>query len=463
MRQTDSLSFVSQYFNNKNSFFNPQLFNLANENAKAASEFPIIYYLTALIYQIVGNKPFILKLIHLIISYVGVYYIFKLCYMWLKDYFYASLITLFLFTSTVFNYYSFNYLPDISALGFTFIGWYFAFKYLSTPTKKSLLIGLLFFTLASLIKVTYFLNPIALIVFILFSYLKKSKSDKEIKIKPVVIFGLISVFLVLSWNLYMIYYNKINASSSFIYYPLPIWNLSSYEISQVWEHMSDYWYASYFAHSSFHFLFAIILLQILFIKKSDFKLSGIITILLIGMISYYLLFYSQFKVHDYYFLAFIPLFILMLINGISILQKLIKKKFFHYLVKIALLIIVISGINYSKMKLEDRYDKRINSYSSIGFLIDENKNAIEELDIKQSAKFIVAPDKTPNGGLFFLNRMGWTIKDSNEITVENIAHFKQLGAEYLLIASENQKTLSKGEQAGEKIFDGKGISIFKLD
>jgi len=48
MRQTDSLSFVSQYFNEGFNFFNPKLFNLKNIEGRAACEFPIIYYLTAI-------------------------------------------------------------------------------------------------------------------------------------------------------------------------------------------------------------------------------------------------------------------------------------------------------------------------------------------------------------------------------------------------------------------------------
>ena len=61
---------------------------------------------------------------------LGVFSVFRLSHLLLKDYAYAILIALFLFTSTVFNYYAFNYLPDAPALGFTLIGWFLVFKFL---------------------------------------------------------------------------------------------------------------------------------------------------------------------------------------------------------------------------------------------------------------------------------------------------------------------------------------------
>ena len=103
MRQTDSLSFASQYYNHGYEFFNPKLYNLKSIEGRAACEFPITYYITALLYSVFGKLPFLLKLVHLLILYVGVYYVFRLSYLFLKNYLLSLLISLFLFTSTVFN------------------------------------------------------------------------------------------------------------------------------------------------------------------------------------------------------------------------------------------------------------------------------------------------------------------------------------------------------------------------
>lgn len=197
MRQTDSLSFASQYFNNGFHFFKPQLYNLKNIGGYAACEFPITYYITALLYSLVGKKLFLLKLLHFLIVSTGVYFIFKLSYQLLKDYFYAALICLLLFTSTVFNYYSFNYLPDAPALGFIFIGWYFIFQYQSSKKEKTVIISFLFFILGSLIKVTYLINPLAVIGFSLFSVLfHKTGLMSSHVAKRIIIYGTAGVIIV---------------------------------------------------------------------------------------------------------------------------------------------------------------------------------------------------------------------------------------------------------------------------
>ena len=121
MRQTDSLAFANQYYNNGFNFFNPQLFNLNSTDAKAACEFPLTYYITALFYNFTGTNFWMLRLLHLVILYTGIFFIFKLAFQIIQDYFYAVLISLFIFTSTVLNYYSFNFFPDVAALGFTLI------------------------------------------------------------------------------------------------------------------------------------------------------------------------------------------------------------------------------------------------------------------------------------------------------------------------------------------------------
>ena len=104
MRQTDSLSFVSQYFNNGFHLFDPQLFNLKNIDGRAACEFPILYYITSLLYIIIGKKLFLLKFIYLLISFTGLFYVYRLSYLILKDQIYAIFTALFLCTSTVFNF-----------------------------------------------------------------------------------------------------------------------------------------------------------------------------------------------------------------------------------------------------------------------------------------------------------------------------------------------------------------------
>ena len=78
MRQTDCLSFVSNYFKNDFHFFEPQVFNLGSFGGKAVCEFPILYFFTAFLYLIFNEHEYFLRLITLSISSLGFFYLFKL-------------------------------------------------------------------------------------------------------------------------------------------------------------------------------------------------------------------------------------------------------------------------------------------------------------------------------------------------------------------------------------------------
>ena len=463
MRQTDSLSFASQYFNEGYNFFEPRLFNLKNIEGKAACEFPLTYFLAALLYAVFGKNVLILKLLHFVIVGAGVFLIFRLSYLILKDYFYAVLIALFLYTSTVFNYYAFNYLPDAPALGFTFSGWFFFYHYLKNKKNKSLAAAFILFTFGSLIKVTYLINPLAILVLSLFALIfHKDHIIPQSMAKKIVIAGIAGLLAVLLWNMYMLHYNALYDSNSFNTKALPIWKLSEFQIVQVWDYMSNYWYTKYLAHSSFHFLFVIMVLQVVFFKKSN-RVSGLVVLILLsGALSYLILFYAQFKDHDYYFLAFFPFIILVLINGISTLQNISKNRYLHLLTKLILLAIVVAGINYSKEKLNNRFTNRTDEFSNAGRMICENSEAIDSLGISSQAKFVIAPDLCQNGGLFFLNRRGWNIQRMEDITVDRIHHYIDSGADYLLLITTGGISMSVDEIPGELLYIGNGIGIYKL-
>ena len=463
MRQTDSLSFVSQYYNNGYDFFNPKLFNLKNIDGKAACEFPITYYLTAVLYSVFGKSPYLLKLIHLLILYVGVYYVYRLSYLLTKKISFSILITLFLFTSTVFNFYSFNYLPDSAALGLNLIGFYYIFHYFETNKSSSVATSFFFFSLGGLIKITYFINPLAVIALSLYSILyRKSKLISIKQAKKSILFGFLSTLPILLWYSYMLYYNNINESISFNTKPLPIWNLTKEEILHVWDTMINYWNSEYLAHPSMLLVAFMIFIQIIFRKKAEPILQATIFFLFLGNISYFILFYSQFKDHDYYALAFIPLVILLIINGIQTLANLEfrYKPIVQKISTVLFLLIVAYGINYSKHQMAKRHEIEIDEMNKISYLIQKNSIEIDKLNLPNDAKFIVAPDKCQNGGLFYLDKEGWNIEDPQNITHAKITVLKEAGADFLLV--ENSIGLEKQEEFGQIIYRGDGINIIKL-
>lgn len=464
IRQTDSLSFVSNYYLNGFDFFHPALFNLSSIDAKGACEFPLIYYITALLYSIFGEKEFILRFINLLIFYIGLYHVYKMSFELVKDYFYALLIPLFILSSVSLVYYSFNFLPDPAALGLTFSGWYFVLKYRKNAQKKSLYLSLFCFTLSALIKVTYFINPLAVLGLCLFEFFFLKKLDQENKKRLVKTMKLIgfSFVLVLCWNIYVIWYNLKYESFYFTTSAMPFWNLTSSEKIDVWRNIIGEWYKKYLAQSSMHFLVLIIGFLLFSIRKIDKIILIVILFLLVGNLVYFFLFYVQLKYHDYYFLLFYPLVIFILILGIQTLIQVFQNKIFHVALKLILTIVVLSGMNYARMKVSERYQNGSDLYSSVGFALKKSEKQIIKLQIPSDAKILVAPDLTMNGGLYFLKRKGWKIDSIQMLTADRIAKYKKNGASYLFCVNSDLDTNEFINMSEKRILKTSELSIYKL-
>ena len=226
--------------------------------------------------------------------------------------------------------------------------------------------------------------------------------------------------------------------------------------------MMNFWYTSYFAHSSFHFLLVVFVFQVIYMKKSNYNLSLISGFMFLGSLTFGLLFYAQFKDHDYYFLTIMPFLILLLINGINTFKNISSEINHHRLVKAILFLIIVAGINYSRNKLNDRYLIEMNIYSQTGMLIDENRIVIDDLNIPKDAKIILAPEPSQNGGLLYINRMGWTILSLKEITKEKLIDLKSKGANYFVLASKDIRALEKVKTEGEVILESKDIFVLRL-
>ena len=133
------------------------------------------------------------------------------------------------------------------------------------------------------------------------------------------------------------------------------------------------------------------------------------------------------------------------------------------MLKIIFIYVVINGIRFSKVELSNRFKLGIDDYSKAGLLIEKNKNAIKQLNLPDDSKFIIAPDLCQNGGLFFLNKSGWTIENTADISPESISYFKKEGADYLLLVSADQDLIGESVSYGNIILKTSDITILKLN
>jgi hypothetical protein len=97
--------------------------------------------------------------------------------------------------------------------------------------------------------------------------------------------------------------------------------------------------------------------------------------------------------------------------------------------------------------------------SIIGVSLSETRGFIDSKGIHEDAKFIIMNDKTPNGGLYFINRQGWTIPDSSENSFKKLNEYISLGADYILTVDEPH---TKILEAGKIIGMNQGVYLIKI-
>ncbi len=397
-------------------FFTPRVLNLQSTDGKAMGEFPILYYITAAFYHLFGPHEFILRLINLALISIGFFNIFRLFLVLLNDIVYAFTFTFIFLSSTVLLYYANNFLPDAGALGLTFSAFYYFYRFITNQNdRKYFIISTILLTFASLIKITYGIYLVAALLTYVFSISFLFKRQKLTINRGYLLGYILAILLIVGWYFYVIYYNNANHVESFLTTTTPIWKLSADRISIVWDYITHYWYYEYYYPTSIHTMFVIVIAGLFFINKTDKIFLFFVSTTILGSACYIMLFFNQFKDHDYYFLTLIPTILLLVINSFMSIKNNYPKLVNSWITKIILITIMVLSLNFGREKLTNRYITPDIIFSPIGIQLNHGDQYLQSINVHQTDKIVVIKDNTPNGSLYFLNRRGWTFADTNKL------------------------------------------------
>lgn len=459
-RQTDSLSFVANYANGA-SFMAPEVYNLNSIEGRAGAEFPILYWLSAQAWKLVGEEEWILRLFTVVLCLSGLFALLRIAQRFVKDAFMAWAIAALTITSPILFYYLPNFLPDASALGCALLGWAAFFKYWMDEQPKAAYTAGFWFTLSGLLKVTYFVHPIAAVAALVsIGWMDGHGAVTMLRRHAALVVGLfIGAAAIAGWNLYAIDYNTVNKNYYFLVESRPIWKMDSAAISQVWEYMRGYWFKHYyFGH--FTRLFGILLLLSLFwMRYGHRRIQAVAWFSLVGGLAYFVLFFKQFRDHDYYFLVFIPIVGLNLINAYTTLHNRFGGRVFTALTKVFVYILLTVSAwqfdlvdRYRKVEMERRFDTSSATYTAV-------RGALDREGIPREAKLVVVSDPTENGSLYFLRRKGWTVSDASAFTAELAEVYRVSGAQYLVCSPGVEAPSS----IQNKIISVNGVNVYALN
>ncbi len=442
--QSDRYALSLGFLDNGLNFFKPQTLVMnhqfpddwesPSDYSITAVDFPVHDYIPALLMKVTCiRSPFIFRLYILFYSFIGLFFLFKLSFLFTGSYSKSIIVVIFTATSPVFVYYQGGFLPTIPSLANTIIGLYFYFRYLTNTNNKDLYLAILFMTLAALSRMTFAVPLIAVFCYESLNVLRKRRS----------LSARYSSFLFsfLAIIIYAYYNSQLRKSygSIFLNHFMPANTFA--QAIDIFKTVYKNWGLDYF--SKFHYLFVIfvIIIDSFFFTKKKIKtdkkfLSSafFLSIVLFGYALFAVLMLRQFSNHDYYFLDtfFLPLVLAfaLIISLIPPIENKNAKRILIFIAGILLVMMVIHPFSSQKERRVtgywDRTEAMINSFKGSSQFLDS-------LNISEDAKMLVLDASAPNIPFILMDRKGYVVMKSSK---ENIERTLEWDYDYLVYQND---------------------------
>jgi hypothetical protein len=442
IRQTDGIAFIHHYLKSDDGFLSPGTLNLQSSGAKAACEFPLLYWVSAKGVDWLGQDTSILRLLHGCFAIIGLWSLFGLSAFFVSSLLLRLILIITTMTCTVFNFYAFNFLAVMAAWGMTLLGYYAGIRFFHLKGPRLLYLGALAFSLAGLFKITFLIHPAALL-------LTFSVVHFRWTFRPFFLVAVVAITVVLGWWAFVLYYNQLSGDTYFTTASKSFWDASIDQRSRVFLAITKHWRNSYFPKYTWYGLGAMILVIIYSWKSIAKSLRLWWLFLLFFGVTYALFFWQQLEHHDYYFLNVLPLFLLVWMLFFQALEKVSWKPWLRFSMLLLLCAFTIS----SCVKATNKFQFRINEVTEeerpiarLKELVQRNRNIFDGI---QSEKVWVIGDKTKNGILTLVNAFGYTQPEQF-----NAAFIKQLiplEVTKVIVLESNEDAVRQLRSAGWKI------------
>jgi hypothetical protein len=243
---------------------------------------------------------------------------------------------------------------------------------------------------------------------------------------------LIIIALNLLWYIWSDHYNQINDHNYFLNKINPVWNESTQK-GYIFKRTITEWALRFFsAPTNYLFLFSLLLMPFGW-KKGNKFLSLSTLLLLLGSITYYLLWYLQFLVHDYYTVLFYAVYFFSLLNLLTLINTMFPQFLQRYTIKLIAIFLLVCNMIHVKEDLQIRY-KEADLYPADKYLLEKDLVPyIRSIGIKENDYVVATTDGSPQIILCALQCAGFTEFMEGDYTIEKLEICKRKGAKYLII------------------------------
>ncbi len=404
--QADRASIALNYYQKSMNFFEPRVMESRNMLGVTGMEFPVIAYVSALFYKVLGYNPLIYRAIEALIFLLGQWAAWRIGGFFISKPLHRVLIHVTWVSSPILIFYSNNFLPEVPALSFSMVAWYYFFRYhFGIEVKKSALGFGLFSALASLLKVTYLIPGIA--IFGIWLLRKKLPIESIKNPRQLFVSWAISLVLVLGWYSYSRFLTEISYNQHFLQQINPPHSLS--EFLENSRYALNTWIDSVYPRN-----FVILLMLVwVYTLQRNFKkldiLGGLGIMLLLGFLSIFILFNRQYRYHDYYFIQGLPLiyFFILYIYQKQLNQTLIFRGFVGMVCIVGLYVAPFVNASHAKNQVRNTYESGHYFCQNVIDNIWDMEPTRHFIDRKFGpGEIIVAFDPSPNTLLYYLGRQG---------------------------------------------------------
>lgn len=441
-RQTDGASYALNYYQNDRPLLQPQVHHRFAKEGSTASEFPIIYYTAAQLYRWFGFHDYYIRWIGgsllLLALFILPLAITHLPPLW------RLLPSLMLLTSPLIVYYGPNYLPDVPAFAMALVGLVAFVRYTARPTARYYWLMLVCMTLAALLKISAAVYFMAILGYLLWQWWRKQQ-----KLPLTLLIGtLTSLGIIISWVVYVDYYNTLGGYTGNLQGFYGIWEADAALRAFIWQRLWSLWRLSVGGVIFWVFTLTSLLLVIRYYRRLPQWLAVVFPLTALAAVFYFLGWFKAFADHDYYLIPLYNLLAVVWLGACYIIATLLPANVLRYS-QLAVVVLFVAGIYHTQQRMTYRdTDPAWNAMPAAGYWTVApyaRSIGIARTDL------VYVHHVSTNIPLYFLNNPGFT-----DIYGMNAQKAIEQGADYIIL--HDTTLLNTPEFAP---FKGKQIGAYK--
>lgn len=445
-RQTETQTVINNFYRDDLNIFNPRMNSPADTDRLHRMEFPLMQWLFALFYKIIGPHIVISRVISFLIGLCSVYGMFYLCDKVFKNKATATISAWCFNFSPVFYYYTVNPLPDNMALccGIWSLGLFY--NYTITHNIKYVIGSSLLLALATLVKLPFILYGAFAFTFLLLQLKRKEYSIKQLL--QIVVIYLLFIIPALCWYAAVIPTWQNGVTKGLLetrQTTLELLEILGGTVSSVLPELLLNYGSVLFFVAGCWFLF----------KHKKYRSRYFPLFLVSGsaLILYFLFEMNMITtVHDYYLFPFLPFLFLLVGYG--------AKCMLHSRVRAATLLscLCLAVLPLTAfLRINSRWDLKDPGFDPVYYTY---RDQIRQLT-PANALCISGNDVSRHILLYYIDRKGWTY-DEDQLTEDQLNYYRSKGAQYLFVNGQIDDRADIKAHLAVKIFDKETLRVYKL-